>query len=152
LKKISPELEESVFLADFPDKNERFAFHEEQERKWEQLMNIREKAMIEFEALRKDKQIGSNLEAHAVIYSEFTDKELLSSVVGTWDIELKNSKEIKVEAGKSLLHKCERCWRYTDDAKKKRYMKAIYAAGVQRFWRKQRPEDHLLKLAAYSVL
>ena len=120
LKKINPELEGSVFLADFPkhDKTLINKANEELKIKWEQLLTVREKAMLEFEALRKDKQIGSNLEAHAVIHCDFTDKELLSSVVGTWDIELKNSKEIKIEASKSKLLKCERCWRYTADTKK----------------------------------
>jgi len=64
--------------------------------------------------LRRNKEIGSNLDARAVIHGDFKDKELLSAVVGTWDMEIKQGEEIKVEVKKSELQKCDRCWRHIE--------------------------------------
>ncbi|MCB4791101.1 MAG: isoleucine--tRNA ligase [Elusimicrobia bacterium] len=123
LRKINSGLEESVFLSEFTKGNVFQPLSEERVKKWEQLMVIREKAMIEFENLRKDKQIGSNLEAHIKIAGLGTgiDKEILCQVLGTWDIEIPDDKapgEMKITAEKSKNQKCERCWRFTPDTKK----------------------------------
>jgi isoleucyl-tRNA synthetase len=121
LKKIDTNLAESVFLADYPEVKTEYIFNENLSKKWEALFSLREKAMPQLEALRKDKKIGSNLEAHVKITGKGIDKdkEVICQVIGTWDLEvIDSSSDIEVFAEKSNNQKCERCWRYTDDVKK----------------------------------
>lgn len=126
LRKKDSNLSESVFLSDLPQKREEYVFSQSLESKWEKLFALRNKALCEFELLRKDKKIGSNLEGRASIYHEasfapeiFADKELLSMVLGTWDVSVtQSSDELKIAAGKSEYPKCCRCWRHTPDTSK----------------------------------
>ncbi len=126
LRKIDKSLPESVFLAEFPVVEGGNTFSIEQEKKWEKLMGLRENASAEFEKLRKEKKIGSNLEASVNIYDNGSlsaiDKELLCNVLGTWDVALSEVTdpgakpgEIQVSAGVSSHAKCERCWRHVKD-------------------------------------
>lgn len=116
--KIDNGHEESVFLSQLPDVKREYLFPDQQALKWQNLFKIREKVLMELEALRKDKQIGSNLEAHVEV-AGFEDKELLSVVLGTWDVKASSkpdaSSEPSVAAAKSEYVKCERCWRFMED-------------------------------------
>ncbi|MFH1367726.1 MAG: isoleucine--tRNA ligase [Elusimicrobiota bacterium] len=115
LRKKDAKLPASVFLADFPVSDAKKIFAGELREKWEKLSQIRDKALMQFEELRKNKEIGSNLEAHAAVSCEEKDIDLLSNVLGTWDIEIKSSAEVSVTAKKSALKKCDRCWRHVAD-------------------------------------
>ncbi|MBN1622201.1 MAG: isoleucine--tRNA ligase [Endomicrobiales bacterium] len=126
LGKIDKNCEESVFLASRPEINEKYVFSKELDDKWKKLSKTRDSVLIKFEELRKDKIIGSNMEGKLeILYSQndkflADEKELTQSVMGNWDIELKEcadkSSETAVnQQGKSKFNKCERCWRFTED-------------------------------------
>ena len=126
LRKIDKNLPESVFFAEFPKPDSVSLFSTEQEKKWEKLMSLREKVSVEFEKLRKEKKIGSNLEASVNMYDNGNlgsiDKEVLCNVLGTWDVVVSavadpgaKPEELQVSAGVSNHVKCERCWRHVKD-------------------------------------
>ena len=131
MRNIDPGLEESVFLTELPKTDKKLVFNEEMRDKWSNLMDLRDKSMLELEGLRKEKVIGSNLEACLEVLHDKTDvgivadKEMLSSVLGTWDIKFIPQSdpgnlppETQVfQKGKSGYTKCERCWRYIEDVK-----------------------------------
>ena len=114
MRKKDATLPGSVLLTDFPKVDEQKIFSGEISKRWAALMEIRENALMQFEELRKKKEIGSNLEARAVIGCDERDVELLSNVLGTWDVRVDRSAKICVEAKKSELKKCDRCWRCVD--------------------------------------
>lgn len=119
-------LPSSVFLSDFPSVKSGHELAKDVREQWEKLFAVREKALMRYEELRKDKKIGSNLEAHADIFDAEglagIDRELLAMCVGTWDITVGRVSDpgAAVQAGEvaarpSTLHKCGRCWRFVDD-------------------------------------
>jgi isoleucyl-tRNA synthetase len=121
LRKKDGTLASSVFLADLPAVAADHAFAKEQEEKWELMLGVREKALQEFEKLRKDKKIGSNLEAHLDIRDAQglakIDPNLLRAVLGTWDISITAAAGAATElsASPSAYEKCDRCWRRVED-------------------------------------
>jgi isoleucyl-tRNA synthetase len=126
LRKKDATLLESVFLAEFPVVNEKYIVSEDSKALWEKLFALREKSLLKCEELRKEKKIGSNLEASLNIFDNGSlkgiDKELISSVIGTWDVAVSEVKdpgnkpgEVEVSAGVSKHLKCDRCWRHKDD-------------------------------------
>jgi len=121
--KIKSGLPEFVTLADFPKENLKYRLDTEVLKKWEALVKVKQQVLIEYEKLRQQKIIGSNLEASLIIKygSEYDavlkDKALINIVFGSWDISFESSSkndEIAVVAGKSKFGKCERCWRHID--------------------------------------
>ncbi|MCX5781164.1 MAG: isoleucine--tRNA ligase, partial [Elusimicrobia bacterium] len=125
LREKSDSFEQSVFLAPYPSFHREFDLHKSVEEKWDRLLDLREKALLAFENLRKEKIIGSNLEAALEISFTaeeeylFANKEILPMVFGTWDITLLPSDKIsetQIRANsKSSFKKCARCWRYIKD-------------------------------------
>jgi isoleucyl-tRNA synthetase len=121
--KIKSGLPKFVTLADFPKENLKYKLDKEVLDKWETLVRIKQQVLVEYEKLRQQKIIGSNLEASLIIkygskYSEILkDKDLITIVFGSWDISFElseQSDEIIVVADKSKFGKCERCWRHID--------------------------------------
>ncbi|MDR2860677.1 MAG: isoleucine--tRNA ligase [Elusimicrobiota bacterium] len=125
IKKISPKETESIFLSDYPSvKEDRSAGISKD--KWDNILKVRQKIAEACEKLRQEKLIGSNLEAALKIkfgkkYAAlFNDKEILSLVLGSWDIKTEAVSQddvLEVEAGKSSFKKCARCWRHIEDIK-----------------------------------
>ncbi len=124
LRKTVPSLDETVFAGGYPSANGGYNLPEDIVAKWDRLFKIKEKALAKFEELRKDKKIGSNLEARvSVVESDkafMSDeyKQLLCLVLGSWDVELSlddKRAEPEVTAEPSKFKKCQRCWRYTED-------------------------------------
>jgi len=126
MRKKDNSLAESVFLAEFPVVNEKYTFTEESKKIWERLFALREKTLSKCEELRREKKIGSNLDAALNIFDngslKSVDKELLSNVTGTWDVAVSQvtdpgnkQPDIEVSADVSKHAKCDRCWRHKDD-------------------------------------
>jgi len=115
--------EESVFLADFPKTDRGHVLKPEMLDRWEKMLNVRREALIAYENLRRDKIIGSSLEASLRItygpqYSGvFNDLKLINLVLGSWDIKCDFSSRkdsFTIESAKSEYEKCARCWRHID--------------------------------------
>ncbi|MFN7915963.1 MAG: isoleucine--tRNA ligase [Vicinamibacterales bacterium] len=121
--------DDSVHVAMFPDAKELEALVDaELLQQWQQLGTLRERVLAEIEPLRKDKQIGSSLQAKVVLTA--TEKEL--AFLESWaahlpmlfivsEVELRTAPtdvEAHGEAGPRIAIeraggvKCERCWRY----------------------------------------
>ena len=124
IRKLSPDLAESVFLAGYPKVNPDYPKVDDE--KWQQILEIRAKVGEACEKLRQEKIIGSNLESALTIKygSSFAaacaDKDLLSLALGSWDIKLSPVSEadaLEVEAAKTSYAKCARCWRHIDGIK-----------------------------------
>ncbi|MDR2395157.1 MAG: isoleucine--tRNA ligase [Endomicrobium sp.] len=124
LKRIDPSLPESVFLSDFPVENSKFILQSEILNKWNKILDVRSELLSVYEKLRQEKVIGSNLEAALEItYGKkyldfFSDKSLVSLVLGSWDIKLKqsnNEEDLVIKARKSEYKKCARCWKHIDN-------------------------------------
>ena len=126
IRKKDPSLAPSVFLADFPAVNSQCLLSEELKAKWDNLFALREKTLLKCEELRKEKKIGSNLDASLDIFDNGTlksvDRELICNVTGTWDVTVSEVSDpgnkpagIEVSAGVSKHHKCGRCWRHKED-------------------------------------
>ena len=123
IKKINKDLQEFVTLADFPQEKQEYKLDKDVLEKWETLVTIKQQVLAETEKLRKDKVIGSNLEASLVIkYSSkyanaLKDIDLVNIVFGSWDIKLKqvdNMEGFSIIVGKSSFGKCQRCWRHIE--------------------------------------
>jgi isoleucyl-tRNA synthetase len=122
---------ESVHLALFPEQAslEALADKELLER-WARLVSLRERVLAEIEPLRKDKQIGSSLQARVVLSA--TEKELafleryaaqlpmlfiVSEVVlrpAPTDVVAHEEAHPRVTIERAGGVKCERCWRYVE--------------------------------------
>ena len=80
------------------------------------LLSFRSLINLELEKLRKDKVIGSSLDAKVVL---FTDKKVTSEdimqVMVLSNVEIKPANgEDRVEVNKADGEKCERCWKYAE--------------------------------------
>jgi isoleucyl-tRNA synthetase len=80
------------------------------EAKWTRLRELRERVTEAIEPLRRDKVIGSSLEAEVTVPSS-EDPALLAELFITSTVH--NGDEIKVT--KTDNHKCGRCWRHMPD-------------------------------------
>jgi isoleucyl-tRNA synthetase len=127
MRKKDATLADSVFLAQWPATDKQRMLDEKTQAKWNALFELREKAGLQFEQLRKDKKIGSNLEAHldlndavcaltdkGIDMQRAEDKDMVAMAVGTWDLSA-GSCDSELSAKKSDHVKCERCWRHKDD-------------------------------------
>jgi isoleucyl-tRNA synthetase len=120
--------ESSVHLALFPGADELDELHDEALlERWSQLMALRERVLAEIEPLRKDKQIGSSLQAKVVLAGAPADLAALEPhlphlpmlfIVSA--VELRPVSKGASAAG-DPLHitieratgvRCDRCWRY----------------------------------------
>ncbi|HSN05497.1 MAG TPA: zinc finger domain-containing protein, partial [Nitrospira sp.] len=114
----------SVHLASFPEVNPVWADPKLAEQ-WERLLQYRTQVQGVLEGSRRDKVIGSSLEAHVRIEAggeSFTflngyQRDLsalciVSQVVLTENPAL--SGDVRVVVSKSQAGKCERCWNYRE--------------------------------------
>ena len=89
--------------------------------RWEQLIKVRDRVLAEIEPLRKDKQIGSSLQAKVVLTGNGEEMALLTAYADDLpmlfivsDVELRPGagEGLQVTIEKAAGVKCERCWRY----------------------------------------
>jgi isoleucyl-tRNA synthetase len=85
------------------------------------VRRARELAYLELEALRRDKRLGSFLEAGVVIETEepgfrtLLEGLDLAELLLVASVEVREGSGLRVEAVPSGLAKCERCWRHLPD-------------------------------------
>lgn len=120
---------ESVFLNDMSE-NIDLEITEEFIEKWDKIHRIRDEIKKILEIQRKNKIIGSSLEAEVAIYCngelfEFvkTNKEDLQDVLivsgieifenGTGDYKAEEIENLSISISHSKYKKCERCWTYS---------------------------------------
>ncbi len=121
----------SVHLASFPEPDSRWADAQLAQR-WEQLLSVRTVVQGALEMQRRDKVIGSSLEAKVVLSADMTRWEFLrqyetflptlfivSQVTIRWEKEvsleghlLSDTSGFAVDVFKADGAKCERCWNY----------------------------------------
>jgi len=120
--------EDSVHMAAFPSQEELLLLVDaEVTARWDRLVAIRERVVAEIEPLRKNKQIGSSLQAKVVIAAPHADLALLERYVRQLpmlfivsEVELRplHADETGPDAAPQVTIaraggvKCERCWRY----------------------------------------
>ena len=91
--------------------------------RWSGLASVRERVLAEIEPLRKDKKIGSSLQAKVVLSASEPEFALLSSyldqlpmlfIVSEVALERagSGSGELQVRIERATGVKCDRCWRY----------------------------------------
>jgi len=118
--------EESVHLSLFPTVSELDALVDGSlVKRWERLNEIRDQVVAQIEPLRKDKQIGSSLQAKVVIAGDAGDMALLRSRLQDLpmlfivsEVELgapAPDSPLTIGIEKAQGTKCERCWRYVRD-------------------------------------
>jgi isoleucyl-tRNA synthetase len=123
--------EESVHLALFPGEAELSAAPDaELLERWTKLLAIREEVLAEIEPLRKNKQIGSSLQAKVVISATLAELALLERYAkdlpmlfivsdvelrpAPTDVEVHEEALPRVTIERAGGVKCERCWRYVN--------------------------------------
>ncbi len=127
--------EESVHIAVFPSPAELDAFADPAlVARWARLIAVREQVLAEIEPLRKDKRIGSSLQARVVLSADEADLTLLRQYARhlpmlfiVSDVELRprssTGPATDPAAGDGPIHvtieraggvRCERCWRYVE--------------------------------------
>jgi isoleucyl-tRNA synthetase len=115
--------EESVHLALFPAKRELESLVDaDLLSRWERLMRVREQVLAQIEPLRKEKKIGSSLQAKVVLAAGGADLDLLKRYARDLPmLFIVSEVELGPAAGEAPLSvtidraggvKCERCWRY----------------------------------------
>jgi isoleucyl-tRNA synthetase len=117
--------EESVHMALFPERADLLAFADaDLLQRWTKITGLREQVLGQIEPLRKDKQIGSSLQAKAVVSG--TEPELgfllphlgdLPMIFIVSEVELRPAPAgaetgLRVAIERASGVKCERCWRY----------------------------------------
>jgi isoleucyl-tRNA synthetase len=132
---LPSEREESVHIAVFPSPAELEAFADPAlVARWARLIAVREQVLAEIEPLRKDKRIGSSLQARVVLSAEEEDLILLRQYAHhlpmlfiVSDVELRprsnagpatdptaGARSIHVTIERAGGVRCERCWRYVE--------------------------------------
>ena len=118
---------ESVHVSDFPSAAQLQSLKDPglQER-WSKLTSLRERVVAQIEPLRKDKQIGSSLQAKVVLSAGDGDlafleayAEQLPMLFIVSEVELRASEgsteprsDTHIEIARATGTKCDRCWRY----------------------------------------
>jgi isoleucyl-tRNA synthetase len=114
---------ESVHLEVFPSRDElNGLIDRELLGRWSRLVELRERVLAEIEPLRKDKRIGSSLQASAVLTVPKDDMAFLERYAPDLpmlfivsDVELRpdgSRADVGVTIKRAGGVKCERCWRY----------------------------------------
>lgn len=122
---------DAVLLNDMPNEHE-INVDDEFNKTWDILELIREDVKKVLEVARKDKVIGSSLEAKVIIYCNGTKYDLLASlkeslkeifIVSAVEIEKsgegkfagEKNTDVTITVEKAAGEKCERCWSYSED-------------------------------------
>ena len=122
---------DAVLLNDMPNEHE-INVDDEFNKTWDILGLIREDVKKVLEVARKDKVIGSSLEAKVIIYCNGAKYDLLASlkeslkeifIVSAVEIEKsgegkfagEKNTDITITVEKAAGEKCERCWSYSED-------------------------------------
>ena len=112
----------SVHLAVFPTEAELAALYDRDRlERWARLIALREQVVAEIEPLRKDKRIGSSLQAKVILSVPAAELAFfqahaaeLPTLFIVSDVELRQSntdqRGVVIERAGGV--KCERCWRY----------------------------------------
>tara|TARA_B100001179_G_scaffold141203_1_gene101967 strand:+ start:674 stop:3496 length:2823 start_codon:yes stop_codon:yes gene_type:complete len=121
--------EVSVHLADFPSGLDEL-IDSELVKRWERLVRIREAVNAKIEILRKNKTVGTSLEACVLLRASGDTLALLeryrdelptlliaqaqveSAQMASTDDSSVTGETIGIEVGRASGLKCERCWRY----------------------------------------
>jgi len=121
--------DESVHIAVFPTPDELASLVDaELTARWDRLIVIREQVLAEIEPLRKNKQIGSSLQAKVVLSASPSKLALLEQYArdlpmlfivsevelrpAPTDVETHEEARPRVTIERAGGVKCERCWRY----------------------------------------
>jgi isoleucyl-tRNA synthetase len=118
--------EPSVHLVLFPDSDTLRSYGDERlTGRWNRLVTLRERVLAKIEPLRKDKQIGSSLQARVVLAGNPESLEWLSASLPDLpmlfivsEVELRpdgashSADEPSVSIERASGVRCERCWRY----------------------------------------
>jgi len=121
--------EESVHIALFPTHEDLLLMvDEEVTARWDSLVTVREQVLAEIEPLRKNKQIGSSLQARVIVsaapkelallerYSRQLPMLFIVSDVDVRpappDVEAHAEAKPRITIERAVGVKCERCWRY----------------------------------------
>ena len=121
--------EESVHIALFPTHEDLLLMvDEEVTARWDRLVTVREQVLAEIEPLRKNKQIGSSLQARVIVsaapkelallerYSRQLPMLFIVSDVDVRpappDVETHAEAKPRITIERAGGVKCERCWRY----------------------------------------
>jgi isoleucyl-tRNA synthetase len=121
--------DESVHIALFPKPEELEALQDaELTARWDRLIAIREQVLAEIEPLRKNKQIGSSLQAKVVLSASQSELALLEHHLrdlpmlfivsevevrpAPADVEAHQEARPRATIARAGGVKCERCWRY----------------------------------------
>jgi len=111
--------EESVLLSSWP-KISKSLIDENLEKKWEEILKVREKVLKELEKMREGKKVYSSLEAKVFIeapshlfYFLKSLSEELKEIFIVSQVEIKEAEELKIKVEKAEGKKCERCWNYS---------------------------------------
>jgi isoleucyl-tRNA synthetase len=121
--------EESVHIAVFPKAADLEALVDRDLlQRWTRLIDLREQVLAEIEPLRKDKRIGSSLQAKVVISAAEADLAFLEGYAhqlpmlfivsevelrpAPADVEAHAEARPRVTVERASGVKCERCWRY----------------------------------------
>ncbi len=120
----------SVHLASFPEAHVLWR-DDALATRWEKLLAYRTRVQGELEVCRRDKLIGSSLEAHVRIEAGLEAHQFLTAYVGDLStifivsrVTLASGEigasDIRITVEKSAAAKCERCWNYRDAVGKDR--------------------------------
>ncbi len=113
----------SVHMAEFPSRVDLDRLHNRTLLdRWTRLTALRERVLAQIEPLRKDKRIGSSLQAKVVIHADSSEIAFLRScsallpmlfIVSEVDLlESAAGSESAIAIERAAGVKCERCWRY----------------------------------------
>lgn len=116
--------EASIHLSSFPDADRKWADGQLALR-WEKLLSVRERVQGVLETSRREKLIGSSLEAHVTLLADAKTYEFLkpmasdlSTVFIVSQVTLTQqsgaAQDLVVTVTKSPFAKCERCWNYRE--------------------------------------
>jgi len=111
--------ESSVFLEDFPKPHPEWQNPKVTDL-FSKLFVLKEDLNKQIESLRRNKKLGSNLEARACLHipktfltPQMTEQELLEFFAVS-QIEIQTSPNISIKAELAKGHKCLRCWFYSE--------------------------------------
>ena len=114
-----PGKKESILLENFPQPNSQWK-EDKIEPLFSRLFSLREKLNRQLEALREKGQIGSSLQAGAVITSpkELISEEKLCEFFGVSQVTVQKGEKPAVKAFLAKGEKCLRCWFYSPSLNK----------------------------------